>query len=452
MANEWRMVTLGDISCDVTYGYTESASIDRVGPRFLRITDIQNGVVDWHTVPYCQITPEQHEKYRLHQGDIVVARTGNSTGENYLFDSTEDAVFASYLIRFKIDPCKADARFVWFTMRSQYWWTYVNASKTGSAQAGANAKVLRDYPISLPPLPEQRAIAHVLGTLDDKIECNRRLNRTLEGIVRALFKSWFIDFDPVIDNALAAGKPIPDELADRAALRQQAAEEHAKPLPDDLRALFPAEFTHTDAMGWIPKGWSIRALDQVADYMNGLACQKYPVQDGEHGLPVIKIRELRSGISEQTDRATASVPKKYLVEDGDILFSWSGSLLVRPWTEGPGVLNQHLFKVTSDAFPKWFIYLWTDHHLQDFIQIAADKATTMGHIKRDHLTAAKVVVPSGDVLGAADRQLGPAMEKAISVLLQAQALTKLRDTLLPWLLSGEVTVPVAATLTAEADR
>src|SRR5690606_30445421 len=102
---------------------------------------------------------------------------------------------------------------------------------------------------------------------------------------------------------------------------------------------------HTDTMGWIPKGWGIRALDQVADYMNGLACQKYPVQDGEHGLPVIKIRELRSGISEQTDRATASVPKKYLVEDGDILFSWSGSLLVRPWTEGPGVLNQHLFKV-----------------------------------------------------------------------------------------------------------
>lgn len=445
MAHEWRTVKLGELCSKIGSGATPRGGSKvylEHGPfALVRSQNVRNDSFSRDGLAY--ITAEQADglaNVELQPKDVLLNITGDSVARCCLVDEgILPGRVNQHVAIIRPRPEELDPVFLrYFLVSPEMQEKMLSWAGAGGTRSALTKGMIEAFELPCPPISEQRAIAHVLGTLDDKIECNRRLNRTLEGIVRALFKSWFIDFDPVIDNALAAGNPIPDDLADRAALRQQAAEEHAKPLPDDLRALFPAEFTHTDTMGWIPKGWGIRSLDQVADYMNGLACQKYPVQDGEHGLPVIKIRELRSGISEQTDRATATVPKKYLVEDGDILFSWSGSLLVRPWTEGPGVLNQHLFKVTSDAFPKWFIYLWTDHHLQDFIQIAADKATTMGHIKRDHLTAAKAVIPSGDVLGAADRQLGPALEKAISVLLQAQALAKLRDTLLPKLLTGEI--------------
>ena len=130
----------------------------------------------------------------------------------------------------------------------------------------------------------------------------------------------------------------------------------------------------------------------IAHYLNGLACQKHPAVEGRKSLPVIKIRELRQGIIANSDRATADVATKYIVEDGDILFSWSGSLLVSIWCNGRGVLNQHVFKVTSGRYPKWYFYHATKHHLEEFQRIAADKATTMGHIQRHHLSSAKLAV------------------------------------------------------------
>jgi len=198
MNGERRTVILAEISSEISYGYTTSAKAERIGPRFLRITDIRGGSVTWDTVPFCKIPDSQIPKYLLEKGDIVVARTGNSTGENYLFKGDEDTIFASYLVRFRISSSIADPRYVWYTMRSPAWWNFIQGVKTGSAQAGVNAKILSMFRLPLPPLPEQRAIAHILGTLDDKIELNRRMNETLEAVAQALFKSWFVDFDPVV--------------------------------------------------------------------------------------------------------------------------------------------------------------------------------------------------------------------------------------------------------------
>jgi type I restriction enzyme S subunit len=170
---------------------------------------------------------------------------------------------------------------------------------------------------------EQRAIAHILGSLDDKIELNRRMNKTLEAMARTIFKSWFVDFDPV--HAKAEGRPTG--------------------LPDDIAALFPDSFEDSE-LGEIPKGWEVKSLDQIATYLNGLACQKYPPEKDKESLPVIKIRELHQGITDNTDRATTTVPTDYIVKDGDVLFSWSGSLMIDIWTQGKGILNQHLFKIT----------------------------------------------------------------------------------------------------------
>jgi type I restriction enzyme S subunit len=128
----------------------------------------------------------------------------------------------------------------------------------------------------------------------------------------------------------------------------------------------------------LPEGWRVGKLSEIADFLNGLALQKYPAIQGKETLPVIKIRELKQGVTENTDKANTELDKKYIINNGDILFSWSGSLEVVIWKYGKGVLNQHLFKVSSKEYPKWFYYHWTLHHLKEFKNVAANKATTMG--------------------------------------------------------------------------
>lgn len=483
MGGEWVATTLGEVSLDTSYGYTESATQAEVGPHFLRITDIQNGVVDWATVPYCPIDDQKLEKYLLEKGDIVVARTGNSTGENYIFTGQKDTVFASYLIRFKVDQSKADPFYVWYNMRAPKWWEYVNSSKTGSAQAGANAKLLGLFPLVLPSLSEQKKVARILSALDDKIELNRQINATLESMAQALFKSWFVDFDPVIDNALAAGNPIPEPLqarADkRAALlatasaadtRSANATDNAhptqtaphtqpgttaptiplQPLPADLRALFPDSFVFNEEMGWVPEGWEIKALDEIANYQNGLALQKFRPEDDSDYLPVVKIAQLKAGFADGEEKASPNIKPECIIDDGDVVFSWSGSLVVDLWCGGKAALNQHLFKVTSENHPRWFYYYFTEHHLAEFQRIAADKAVTMGHIKREHLRQAKCVVPQDSLINALGKFVSPLVDRAVSSRLESRNLASIRDGLLPKLLSGQIQLPEAENLAAEA--
>ncbi|RLG30322.1 hypothetical protein DRN98_07475, partial [Methanosarcinales archaeon] len=234
MANEWPRYRLADLCESIDYGYTASAQITPVGPKFLRITDIRQASLDWDSVPYVEIDEEKKKQYVLKSGDIVVARTGAFTGHNAYIKNPPDAIFASYLIRLRAKPGVV-SRFLYYFMQSPVYTDYIQAAIGGSAQPNANAKVLTGIDLSLPPLPEQRAIAHILGTLDDKIELNRKMSQTLEAMAQAIFKSWFVDFDPVIDNALKAGKPIPDSLAKRAAKRKQVLEKvrqnHYPPLP-----------------------------------------------------------------------------------------------------------------------------------------------------------------------------------------------------------------------------
>ena len=310
-----------------------------------------------------------------------------------------------------------DRGFLFYLLRTAEYRNEVLASATGTTVKHTSPGRILAHKASIPPLAEQKAIAAVLGALDDKIELNRRMNATLEAMARALFQSWFVDFDPV--RAKLDGRPP-------AALDPATA------------ALFPEHLEETD-LGHTPKGWEVRSLDKTAHYLNGLALQKYPPGDGPT-LPVIKIAQLRKGDSIGADRCNTDLPPNYIVQDGDVLFSWSGSLEVELWCGGPGALNQHLFKVTSPEFPKWFYYLWTLYHLDEFRLIAADKATTMGHIQRGHLTAAKVLIPPRPLLDAMTRTMSPLIEQLIANRIQSRTLATLRDTLLPKLLSGELSV------------
>ncbi|MBA3725980.1 MAG: restriction endonuclease subunit S [Armatimonadetes bacterium] len=253
-----------------------------------------------------------------------------------------------------------------------------------------------------------------MGALDDKIELNRRMNETLEAMARAIFKSWFVDFDPV--HAKARGeKPFG--------------------MNEETAALFPSKFTDSP-LGPIPQGWEVKPLSALADFRNGLAMQKYPARDGEPSIPVVKIAELRGGLSANAQRANLDVPPAYVVSDGDLLFSWSGSLMVKTWAEGKAALNQHLFLVVPRNVPQWFLHCWLLEHLEDFQAIAASKATTMGHIQRHHLEDALCLVPAAGMSVAADATISPFASLVLSNLIVARRLANLRDLLLPMLLSG----------------
>lgn len=243
---------------------------------------------------------------------------------------------------------------------------------------------LKKIILPIPPLAEQRAIASVLSNLDDKIDLLQRQNATLEAMAETLFKQWFV---------------------------VEAKQE-----------------------------WKEKPLSGVASFLNGLACQKHRPANFVERLPVLKIRELSNGISQDSEWASSTVPKEYIVKFGDVIFSWSGSLMVKIWDGEDCVLNQHLFKVTSPVYPKWFYYFWCKEHLQEFISISESKATTMGHIKRGDLDAAMVKVPKRSEIESMSNIITPYLTKLEENKAQIRTLQKLRDTLLPKLMSGEVRV------------
>lgn len=227
-------------------------------------------------------------------------------------------------------------------------------------------------------IEEQKRIAGILSALDDKIELNRRINANLETQAQLLFDKM------VVDGCAGAQK--------------------------------------------------LSLLD-IANYTNGLAMQKFRPEANEEGMPVLKIKELGQGkCDSSSDVCCAAIGEEFIVNDGDIIFSWSGTLLVDIWCGGKCGLNQHLFKVTSDSYPKWFVYFWTKHHLANFIRIAKDKAVTMGHIKRCDLAASEVYIPNEENLARIDARIAPIIDQIINNRIENKHLSTLRDTLLPKLI------------------
>ena len=271
-------------------------------------------------------------------------------------------------------------------------------ASVGGTRNALTKGMIEDFSIQVPPLETQRRIAEILSALDDKIELNRQTNATLEAIAQAIFKEWFVNFN----FPGATGEMV------------------------------------ESALGMIPKGWRVMPLDKIANFLNGLALQKFPAENEEEYLPVIKIRELKNGVNTSTDKASMNIPKNYVIHDGDLIFSWSGTLELKFWVGGDGALNQHLFKVTSKEFPLWFCYFWILHHLEDFRKIAEEKTTTMGHIKREHLSRAYCLVP--DNLKYMDEIIRALFDKTINNELENFSLSAIRDALLPKLMTGEIEV------------
>ncbi len=351
---------------------------------------------------------------KIVKNDILITLVGNGYG-NVALAPKERCIIIQNTVGLR---CKNDNNvYLFYYLRLRL--DEIRAMNRGSAQPSVKTTDLKNLIITLPPLPTQQKIAQILSSLDDKIELNNAINKNLEEIAQTLFKQWFVDFE------------FPASLA--SPLFQGGDRE------GDGYKSSGGEMVESE-LGEIPKGWRVDNLEGIASYLNGLAMQKFPPENENDCLPVIKIKELRTGITNDSDKASINIDKKYIINDGDILFSWSGSLEVVIWTGGTGGLNQHLFKVTSEIFEKWFYYLWTKYHLEKFRHIAESKATTMGHIKREDLKKSLVVIPNELELDKMNNIFNPVLSKIIKNSIETQTLTKLRDELLPKLMSGEVRV------------
>ena len=369
---EWKECKLGDIAHFTTGKLNSNAAED-------------NGIY-----PFFTCSPETYRinSYAFDTNAILLA--GNNAEGNFnikRYSGKFNAYQRTYVIT--VDDY-TDLTFLFYALKLCL--AEFKHISQGTATKFLTTKILNNFVINLPPLPTQQKIATILSSLDDKIELNNKINNNLEQQAQAIFKSWFVDFEPF--------------------------------------------------GGEMPETWRIGKLSEIADYLNGLAMQKFRPIENEIGLPVLKIKELRQGSCDENSElcSPTSIKKEFIIHDGDVIFSWSGSLLVDIWCGGKCGLNQHLFKVTSKQYDKWFYYLWTKHHLDRFIFLAADKATTMGHIKREELDKAEVVIPSEIDMKRISSVMQPIIDMIINNKIENIRLSKTRDELLPKLMNGDLSV------------
>lgn len=277
-----------------------------------------------------------------------------------------------------------DKDFLYYYLKN---YNFHQLGSTSSIATAINSTYLKKMEIDLPPIDQQRAIAAVLSSIDDKIESNNAINNNLMQQAKTIFEA---------------------EIVNRAEL---------------------------------PNGWKKSNLASIANYLNGLAMQNYRPTDDDQGFPVLKIKELRQGACDaDSERCSSYIKSNYIVNDGDVIFSWSGSLLVDFWCGGICGLNQHLFKVTSTQYAPWFFYSWTNYHLAKFAAIASAKATTMGHIKRSDIEAAEVIIPSSADYERIGALIQPLYDLCIALRLENRKLAATRDSLLPRLLFGDIDI------------
>lgn len=335
------------------------------------------------------LTQETYETwFRAHPmpGDILFVNKG-TPGRVCMVPDPVDFCIAQDMIALRADDKKIYNKYLFTVLRSREIQQQIYNTNVGDVIPHFKKQFMDQLLIPVPDRKIQEKIGNLYYQLSYKVELNKKINENLE---------------------------------------QQA------------QAIFAQEFLNRSS---IPDGWKVGSLLDIADYLNGLAMQKFRPSDDEIGLPVLKIKELRQGSCDSSSElCSPSIKPAYIIHDGDVIFSWSGSLLVDFWCGGTCGLNQHLFKVTSQKYDKWFYYAWTKHHLDRFIAVAADKATTMGHIKREELAKADILIPNSADYSRIGSLLQPMYDLIIANRIENKKLAEIRDSLLPKLMCGEIDI------------
>jgi type I restriction enzyme S subunit len=452
MVNDWVEKSLADICNLIKRGVTPKYSDEGVlviNQRCIRDQRISLDAARRHDLNLRKISDEKF----LQGGDVLINSTGvgtlgrvaqvNNISEKTTVDthvtiarlglfSEIDISFFGCILKYKEPVFEA-----------------MGEGSTGQTELSRHlvGDVLVRYPKSK---DEQKAIAHILGSLDDKIELNRQMNETLEAMAQALFKSWFVDFDPVIDNALAAGNAIPDEFMERAEQRKAI----EKKDNSEIQSLFPNEFEFTEEMGWIPRGWEVNKLGGYIEVKRGGSPR--PIHDYlvPEGLPWVKISDATASNSRflvETKQfiKPEGLKKTTLLNKGSLILSNSATPGLPKFLDLDACIHDGWLH-----FPKKTIF--TDNYLYQLFLVVRQELLMQGNgsvftnLKTDILKNHMVVVPNIDILNYFDNWIISFHNKIHAVQTDLDNLSKLRDTLLPKLMSGELRISDATKILDEA--
>ncbi len=362
---------------------------------------------------------------------ILAGNNANGVFSTKHYSGKFNAYQRTYVIE-PLDPKEVSCRYIYFVISHMV--GHLKELAIGTSTKFLTKTILNGLPINLPSKIEQEQIAEFLSSLDDRITLLRETNTTLEAIAQALFKSWFVDFDPVH-------------------AKQQGLEPEG--IDAETAALFPDSFEESE-LGLVPIGWAACSVYDLATYINGAAYKAFDPNLERRGLPIIKIAELKSGVTAQTAYSEVAMPEKYRIQTGDILFSWSGnpdtSIDTFVWIHDQAWLNQHIFRVLPKAAEERSFLLQTLKHLRPvFAELARNKQTTgLGHVTVSDLKRLQIIKPERSVLKNFDSVVAPIHDKIFFNEQKAQTLATLRDTLLPRLISGQLRLPDAEALSEEA--
>ncbi len=408
VVGEWRASTWSD---EISLEYGKALRGHDTAQGGYRVFG-SNGPIGWTSAP---LAPGP---------GVILGRKGAYRGVQF----SRDPFFVIDTAYYVVPKSELDMRWLYYAIQHYK----LGEVDDGSPIPSTTRAAVYVLDLDVPPFDEQRAIAHILGTLDDKIELNRRMNETLETMARTLFKSWFVDFDPVRGKAEGRDPGLPQPLAN----------------------LFPDSFEDSE-LEEIPRGWETRPLYETARFINGAAFKSDDFCPVGEGLPVVKIAELKDGISAQTKWSQHQAGEDQLIDTGDLLYSWSGSpdtsLDAFLWTKGPGLRNQHIFKVVAPtAAQNRFVYYLLKYLRPILVETARNKQTTgLGHVTVADMKRLLVCWPTEELLAAFNQEISSIFDRAFANTIEIQTLATLRDTLLPKLISGELRVKGAEKLIEE---
>ena len=402
---KWNRVVLRDICDSVKYGYTSSAKSEPIGPKFLRITDIVPNHIDWSSVPHCEINEDNLSKYLLEKDDIVIARTGATTGYAKRIRTKQHAIFASYLVRIRINS-KCDSKYIGYIVESDEYKQFIQLNIGGAAQPHANAQILTSFPISLPPPQTQQKIAAILSAYDDLIENNTRRIKILEDMAQTLYQEWFVHYRfPGHENVSMVESKL----------------------------------------GQIPQGWEVVHFSDILDLVrNGINPTKFPEEifahfsipafDNEH-MPI-----LHNGNSIKSS--------KYLVTKGCVLLSKLNPRIPRVWL--PFINTEHRaissteFLILKPKLPVDCMFLYNLCRSPEFTDKFAVRAlgTSGSHqrVKPDDFLNMSLIIPTKSLLNGFQKKVSPLVNICNTLRLKNANLRQTRDLLLRKLISGEIDV------------
>lgn len=351
----------------------------------------------------------------LNKKCIVIPYVGSKLGDLAIFNNDFKCHLGSNVSKVELNnEDEILLEYLYYYLKSPYGQAQLFKGKQGSAQPNITMDAIRNTALDIKSLDTQKNIVNILKSIDDKIDINIAITKKLEMLAKTLYDYWFIQFDFPDENnkpyRTSGGSMVYNEVLKRA----------------------------------IPVGWEIDNLYRIADYFNGLACQKHRPNENEAYLPVVKIEEMHNGITNETEFVSLNIPDKNKIYAGDILFSWSATLEVIVWTGIDAGLNQHIFKVVpKPSYTKEYVYQQLSAYVNNFVRIAEARKTTMGHITTDHLEQSKIVIPPTELINKYTEKVKDIYKQMILCKQENLSLANLRDFLLPMLMNGQITVMVS---------